>query len=97
MKPTSNQSVPHRVASRIPFLFSVNNLAVVLCFIFSAICLQAEETPAGQEHLKAKSWRDRRRLILRQTIGMLLKAESPRDFSRFIQTGREIELVKLRF
>ena len=50
-----------------------------------------------QEHLKAKSWRERWRLILKQRIGTLLKAESPMDFSRFIQMGREIELVKLRF
>jgi hypothetical protein len=50
-----------------------------------------------QEHLKAKNWRDRWRLILRQRIGTLLKAESPMDFSQFIQMGREIERVKLRF
>jgi len=50
-----------------------------------------------QEHLRAKSWRDRWRLILKQRIGTLLKAESPTDFSPFIQMGHEIERVKLRF
>jgi len=34
--------------------------------------------------IKAKNWR-------------LLKAESPMDFSPFIQMGHEIERVKLRF
>lgn len=50
-----------------------------------------------QEHLKANSWRERWRLILKQRIGTLLKAESPMDFSPFIQMGHEIERVKLRF
>jgi len=53
--------------------------------------------PPRQEHLKAKSWRDRWRVILKQRIGKQLKAESPMDFSPFIQMGHEIERVKLRF
>jgi hypothetical protein len=50
-----------------------------------------------QEHLKAKNWRDRWRLILKQRTGTLLKAESLMDFNPFIRMGHEIERVKLRF
>jgi len=46
---------------------------------------------ARHKHLKAKSWRDKWRLILKQRIGTLLKAESPMDFSPFIEMGHEIE------
>ena len=69
MKPTTNQFVPGRAASRIPFLFRAQDLAVVLCFILSAICLRAEETPAAARasegerlerqmaaDIKAKNW-----------------------------------------
>ena len=50
-----------------------------------------------QLHLREKSWRDGWRLILKQKIGTLLKAESPMDFNPFIRMGHEIERVKLRF
>jgi hypothetical protein len=69
MKPTNNQFVPGRVASKIPFLFSAHDLAVVLCFILSAVCLRGEEIPAapgaseGEKlerqmaaDIKAKNW-----------------------------------------
>jgi len=69
MKPTNHQFLPSRVASRIPFLFSAHDLAVVLCFILSAVCLRAEETPAASgagegeklerqmaADIKAKNW-----------------------------------------
>jgi len=70
MKPTNSQFVPGRVASRIPFLFSAHVLAVILCFVLSAVCLHAEETPAapgaseGEKleremaaDIKAKNWK----------------------------------------
>jgi len=97
MKPTNSQFVPGRVASKTPFLFSAHDLAVVLVFMLSAVYLRSEEILLRQEHRKAKSWRDRWRLISKQRIGRLLKAESPIDFSPFIQMGHEIERVKLRF
>src|SRR6476619_1090413 len=69
MKPTNNRFVTDRVASRIPLLFNAHDLAVVLCFILSAVCLHAEETPAvpgaseGEKleremaaDIKAKNW-----------------------------------------
>ena len=46
MKPTNNQFVAGRVASRTRMLFNAHDLAVVLSFILSAVCLRAEETPA---------------------------------------------------
>src|SRR6476660_4331643 len=69
MKPTNNRFVTDRVASKTPFLFSAHDLAVVFCFILSAVCLRAEETPAapgaseGEKlerqmaaDIKAKNW-----------------------------------------
>ena len=69
MKPTNNQFVAGRVASRIPSLFSAHYLAVVPSFILSAVSLRAEETSAepgasAREKLerqmaadiKAKNW-----------------------------------------
>jgi hypothetical protein len=73
---------------------------VWLLFYLSS-CQPFAYAPRGflrsQEHLKAKSWRDRWRLISKQKIGTLLKAESPMDFNPFIRMGHEIERVKLRF
>jgi len=70
MKPTNNRFVASGAASKIPFLFSANYSAVVLCFILSAVCLRAEETPAapgasqGEKlerqmaaDIKAKNWK----------------------------------------
>src|SRR5712671_6387519 len=65
MKPTNSQFVPGRVASKTPFLFSAHDLAVVLVFMLSAVYLRAEEILLRQEHRKAKSWRDRWRLIIK--------------------------------
>src|SRR6476659_492218 len=69
MKTTNHQLVPGSVASRTPFLFSAHDLAVVLCFMLSAVCLHAEETPAAPrasegeklerqmaDDIKAKNW-----------------------------------------
>jgi hypothetical protein len=69
MKPTNNQFVAGRVTSRVPFLFSARYLAVVLCFVLSAVCLPAGETPTapgvseGEKleremaaEIKAKNW-----------------------------------------
>jgi hypothetical protein len=69
MKPTNNQFVAGRVASKIPFLFSAHHLAAILSFILSAVCLRADETPAtpspaeGEKlerqmaaDIKAKNW-----------------------------------------
>jgi hypothetical protein len=69
MKPTNNQFLPSRVPSKIPFPFNAHVLAVVLCFILSAVWLRAEETPAAPEasqgekleremaaDIKAKNW-----------------------------------------
>jgi hypothetical protein len=70
MKPTNNQFVPSRVASKIAFLFGAHDWAIVLCFILSAVCLRAEETPVapgasqGEKleremaaDIKAKNWK----------------------------------------
>jgi len=84
MKPTNSQFVPGRVASKTPFLFSAHDLAVVLVFMLSAVYLRAEETPAAPGASEGeKLERDRWRLISKQRIGRLLKAESPMDFSPF--------------
>jgi Domain of unknown function (DUF4440) len=69
MKPITNQFVPENVASKTRFLFSAHVLAVVLCFILSAVCLRAEETPGAPQasegekleremaaDIKAKNW-----------------------------------------
>jgi hypothetical protein len=69
MKTTNHQLIPGSVASRTPFLFSAHDLAVVLCFMLSAVCLHAEEIPAAPrasegeklerqmaDDLKAKNW-----------------------------------------
>src|SRR6476659_9349417 len=69
MKPTNNRFVTDRVASKTSFLFSAHVLAVVFCFILSAVCLLAEQTSAAPEasegeklerqmavDIKAKNW-----------------------------------------
>src|SRR6266487_2794963 len=69
MKPTNHQFLPGRVSPKVPFLFNAHDLAVVFCFILSAVCLRAEETPTapgasqGEKleremaaDIKAKNW-----------------------------------------
>jgi uncharacterized protein DUF4440 len=69
MKPTNNQFVSGRVASKVPF-FSAHGLAVVLSFVLSGVYLSAEETPVtpsaseGEKleremaaDIKAKNWK----------------------------------------
>lgn len=69
MKPTDNQFVARCVGSKTRMLFSTYDLAVVLCFMLSAVCLRAEETPAAPRasegemlerqmaaNIKAKNW-----------------------------------------
>ena len=88
MKPTNSQFVPGRMASKTPFLSA---LTIWLLFLFSCcrpFASARKRLLLRQEHRKARSWRDRWRLISKQRIGRLLKAESPMDFSPFIQTGR---------
>jgi hypothetical protein len=69
MKPTNKQFVAGRVDSKTRMLFRAHDLAVVLSFILSAVCLCAGETPAapgaseGEKlerqmaaDIKAKNW-----------------------------------------
>ena len=70
MKPTNNQFVAGRVASKTRMLVRAHDLAVVLSFFLSAVCLRAQETPAapgaseGEKlekemaaNIKAKNWK----------------------------------------
>ena len=69
MTPTNHQFLRSRVLPKVPFLFNAHDWAVVLCFILSAVCLRAEETPApgaseGEKlerqmaaDIKAKNWK----------------------------------------
>jgi len=89
MKRTNNQLFLVRVASKTPFAFGAHALVVVFCLTLSAPFASAlRRLPRRQDHRKAKSSRDRWRLILKQRTGTLLKAESPMDFTPFIQTRR---------
>ena len=69
MKPTNNQFVAGRVASKTRMLFRAHDLAVILSFFLSAVCLRAQETPAAPSasegeklekemaaNIKAKNW-----------------------------------------
>src|SRR5262245_22964614 len=69
MKPTDNQCVAGRVASKARILLKAHELAVVLSFILSAACVRAEGTagtPTASEgeklerqmaaDIKAKNW-----------------------------------------
>jgi hypothetical protein len=69
MKTINNEFVISRVASKTPFLFRAQVLAVVFCFILSAVWLRAEKTTAAAEasegekleqqmaaDIKAKNW-----------------------------------------
>jgi hypothetical protein len=69
MKPTNNQFVAGRATSKPPFPFSAHVLAVVFCFLVSAVWLRAEEpsvAAAASEgeklerqiaaDIKAKNW-----------------------------------------
>jgi hypothetical protein len=69
MKPTDNQFVAGRMASKARILFRAHGLAIVLSFILSAACLRAVGTPAeprayeGEKlerqmaaDIKAKNW-----------------------------------------
>ena len=69
MKPTDNQFFTGRMESKARILFRAHDLAVVLSFVLSAVCLRAEETPApptaseGEKlerrmaaDIKAKNW-----------------------------------------
>src|SRR6266550_9143943 len=67
-------------------LHSFSALTIWLLFLFSCcrpFASAGRRLLLRQEHRKAKSWRDRWRLISKQRIGRLLKAESPMDFSPF--------------
>ena len=68
MKPINNQFVAGRAASKTRMLFRAHDLAVVLSFFLSAVCLRAQETPAapaeGEKlekemaaNIKAKNWK----------------------------------------
>ena len=69
MKPTDNQFVAGRVASKTRILSRAHDLAVVLSFMLSAVCVRAEQNPAapgaseGEKlerqmaaDIKAKNW-----------------------------------------
>jgi hypothetical protein len=69
MKPTNNQFVAGRMASKTRTLFRAHDLVVILSFVLSAVCLRAEETPVAPgasqgetleremaADIKAKNW-----------------------------------------